>query len=61
MFVKDIKGVAIKINSARTDRIKLLHILFFKTEAGKENSAKLLVLILKMVTINFKLDYQKFG
>lgn len=40
MFLKDIKGVAVQIISARTDRKKLLHSLIFKTDSGRENGKK---------------------
>lgn len=35
MFLNDVKAVTVQINQARTDRIKLLHKLIFKTDSGR--------------------------
>lgn len=64
VFLKDIKGVAIQINSARSDRIKLLYNFIFKNDSGGERIVKsyayLQDSILRNKKINLKLDEHKF-
>lgn len=41
IFLQDIKNVAIQINSARTDRIKLLNSLIFKNYLENRKESRL--------------------